>query len=79
LRWTDALGLPGYRLGRLGRALRYREGDVEAWLQARATTADGATEDELPATDTARQAQFNPNELPAPLRNLRSATTEEDT
>jgi excisionase family DNA binding protein len=38
LRWTAVRGLPGYRLGR---ALRYREADLEAWLQEHAT-ADGA-------------------------------------
>jgi excisionase family DNA binding protein len=75
LRWTEERGLPGYRIGR---ALRYREGDVEAWLQAHAT-ADGATEDESPPTDAARQAQLNPNESPPMLRPRRSETTEEDT
>jgi excisionase family DNA binding protein len=73
LRWTDARGLPGYRIGR---ALRYREADVEAWLQAHAR-ADGATEEEPPTTDAARQAQLS--QPPTPLRELRRATTEEDT
>lgn len=73
LRWTAALGLPGYRIGR---ALRYREGEVGAWLYLHAT-ADGATEEESPTTDAARQAPFN-TESPTQLRGLRSATTEED-
>ena len=75
LRWTAERGLPGYRLGR---ALRYREGDLEAWLRRHAT-ADGATEDESPPTDAARQAQLDPNESPPVLRPRRSATTEEVT
>jgi excisionase family DNA binding protein len=74
LRWTDTRGLPGYRIGR---ALRYRERDVEAWLRRHAT-ADGATEDESPPTDAVRQAQLNPNESPPMLRSLRSTATEED-
>jgi excisionase family DNA binding protein len=75
LRWTEARGLPGYRLGR---ALRYREADLETWLRAHATTGD-ATEDESPASDAARQSEFSPNESPAALRLSRSEPTEEET
>jgi excisionase family DNA binding protein len=36
LRWARAGELPGFRLGR---ALRFREADLEAWLEAHATGA----------------------------------------
>jgi excisionase family DNA binding protein len=38
LRWTRRGELPGFRLP--GRALRFREDEVEAWLQERATTVE---------------------------------------
>jgi excisionase family DNA binding protein len=78
LRWTSTRGLPGFRLGR---ALRYREADLEAWLRRHATTGD-APEEESPTSDAARhgrllQAQL-PNESPTALPNLRSAQPEEE-
>jgi excisionase family DNA binding protein len=39
VRWTREGKLPGYRCGRL---LRYRERDLDAWLESNAT-AGGAT------------------------------------
>jgi excisionase family DNA binding protein len=38
LRWTRRGQLPAIRLP--GGAIRYREGDLESWLAARATVAD---------------------------------------
>ena len=74
LRWTSERGLPGYRIGR---ALRYREGDVEAWLRRHAT--GDVTEEESPASNAARAGTIRPEESPAALHNhLRSATTEEE-
>jgi excisionase family DNA binding protein len=43
LRWTRKGELPAFRLP--GGAIRYREGDIEAWLEERATTERGSATD----------------------------------
>jgi excisionase family DNA binding protein len=43
LRWNRRGELPGFRLP--GGSIRFREGEIEAWLQERATTERGSATD----------------------------------
>jgi len=43
LRWTRDRKLPGHRLP--GGGLRYQQAELDAWLEARATSAGTATEE----------------------------------
>jgi len=73
LRWIETRGLPAIRL--TTRALRYREAEIERWLEERATAAPVR---EAPATlsDTAAMRVSSP--LPAiPPRTI-AVLTEED-
>jgi excisionase family DNA binding protein len=47
LSWVRRGELPAFKLGR---AIRFREADLDQWLQARATSADNLTTTSGPAT-----------------------------
>jgi excisionase family DNA binding protein len=77
LRWTRRGELPAIRLP--GGAIRYRETDLDAWLEARETAGD-ATRGVSPAPDTTRRrddATVRGSPVPLDMR-LRPARTEED-
>jgi excisionase family DNA binding protein len=81
LRWTRRGEMPALRLP--GGTVRYRPDAVEAWLEARATTAD-ATDRELSDTraSRARRGGAYPGALPFGLSDTRppleAVTTGED-
>lgn len=78
LRWIDTRGLPARRL--TSRAIRFREDELEAWIDARAT-ADGADREVSPTRNAARQdGAYGPVSSvasPTPPR-LTAATEKED-
>ena len=82
LRWTRARTLPAHRLP--GGQLRYRQAELDAWLEARATSAGTATE-ELSDTQAgrARSRAGYPEAVPFGGSDTRppevAAPTEEDT
>jgi excisionase family DNA binding protein len=81
LRWTRAGMLPAHRLP--GGQLRYRQAELDGWLEARATSAGTATE-ELSDTraSRARSRETYPVAVPfevSDTRPLEAAPTEEDT
>jgi excisionase family DNA binding protein len=76
LRWTRRGDLPGFKLGR---AIRYREADLDAWLAEHAT---GAADREVLPTRANRAhggdySGLSSEVLPTPPPE--AATTEEDT
>jgi excisionase family DNA binding protein len=81
LRWTRSGALRAIRLP--GGALRYRPAELEAWLEARGTSA-GAADRELSDTraDRTRSRQGYSDAVPFEVSDTRppkAATTEEDT
>jgi excisionase family DNA binding protein len=74
LRWTRRGQLPAFRLP--GGAIRYREPDVDAWLDAHSTTAGDGTEEASPASDATRQPGVSLVTSPVSLRP--AAPTEEN-
>jgi excisionase family DNA binding protein len=80
LRWTRKGALPGLRLP--GGGLRYEEVELEAWLEARGTSAGTATE-ELSDTQAGRARSRESYSVAVPFessdtRSPEAATTEED-
>ena len=81
LRWTRRGEVPALRLP--GGAIRYRPDELEAWLEARATTAGAAVEESPDTPDHARRGRAYPDALssvtpdtrPSPLA---AVTNEED-
>lgn len=74
LRWTRRGELPAIRLP--GGAIRYRETDLDAWLQERETAGD-ATRGASTAPDATRRVGVSSVPSTAPL-DTRRATTEEE-
>jgi excisionase family DNA binding protein len=71
LRWIESRGLPAIRL--TSRALRYDEGELDAWLAERTTAAPGRGSVNHP--DRRRQENAN---LPASTTLLRPAAKDEE-
>jgi excisionase family DNA binding protein len=71
LRWIDSRGLPAIRL--TSRALRYDEGELDAWLLQRATATPGRGSVNHP--DRRRHGNAN---LPASTTLLRPAAKDEE-
>jgi excisionase family DNA binding protein len=79
LRWIDSRDLPARRL--TSRAIRYDELELEAWLDARSTTADAADRElsDARANRARRPGLYDPLPfLASDARPRRAATTEED-
>ena len=74
LRWTRRGQLPAFKLP--GGAVRYREPDVDAWLEAHSTRAGDGTEEVSPTPDATRHRGVSLVGSPIPLRP--AAPTEED-
>jgi excisionase family DNA binding protein len=77
LRWYRRRVLPGYKLP--GGPIRFREAELEAWLEARSTRA-GTTTQESPDT-RGRARRPGPYPLPWPAPDTRpqdAARTQED-
>jgi excisionase family DNA binding protein len=75
LRWTRRGELPAIRLP--GGAIRYRETDLDAWLQARETAGD-AIRGASTAPDATRRQDGNLSGSTAPLRGVAARTEEDD-
>jgi excisionase family DNA binding protein len=71
LHWIDTRGLPAIRL--TSRALRYDEGELDAWVAEHATAAPGRES----ASNPDRRRQGN-GILPAPAIPLPSAAQDEE-
>ena len=79
LRWIDTRGLPAIRL--TSRALRYDEGELDAWLAERATRAGDATRGVSATPDAAHPVEAYGPSRPQPVSGLRldsSATPRRD-
>lgn len=74
LRWTRRGELPAIRLP--GGAIRYRQNDLDAWLERHETAGD-ATRGASTAPDATRRQDAILRESTAPLRGV-AARTEED-
>jgi excisionase family DNA binding protein len=78
LRWIDRRGLPARRL--TSRAIRYDEGELEAWLEQRSTTAGTADRglSHTRANRARREGPYDPLPFSASHTRPREAVTIEE-